>query len=303
MNKEVDKIEIDSLRVGTIVNLVMAVAGWLAYYFSNSEALLLDGNFSFITTITTLTAMFIVRKKHQRTDLFPYGRYFYESFFVLFKGLLILGLTVAALFQNVIKIFDYYAGQPINALEPGIIMYYSLVMTFLCLGLAFYYKKQNQKVENGSSLLSVESKSTKIDGYLSLIVGLALILTTVVPEGSKFSFLLYIGDAIIVILLSLFLLNIPLGIVKEGFIELGGGTLQDRKSKEWIEKQIQDLLPEKYAATSSYVSKMGSSYLVIIYLQSQDAIIELSKIQAYKSKLKEVLEKDFGNLELEVVLD
>ena len=102
-----DNVEVSALKIGVLINLMMAVAGWVAYSVTGSEALLLDGNFSFISSLTTVGAILIIKSKHKRTVVFPYGRYFYESFFTLSKGVLTLGLTVAALFQNIIKILDF----------------------------------------------------------------------------------------------------------------------------------------------------------------------------------------------------
>lgn len=81
----IEKIEGRALVVGIIVNLIMAIAGWTTYYFSKSEAVLLDGNFSVIVSITTLIAMIIAKRKYIKTKNFPFGSYVYESFFVLFK--------------------------------------------------------------------------------------------------------------------------------------------------------------------------------------------------------------------------
>jgi hypothetical protein len=76
MKLNIDQIEIKTLKVGVIINVIMAVCGWVFYSLTNSEALLLDGNFSFITAVSTFLAIFIVKEKHKKTVLFPYGNYF-----------------------------------------------------------------------------------------------------------------------------------------------------------------------------------------------------------------------------------
>ena len=43
-----EKIERNAIIIGVVVCLIMAIAGWLTYYFSKSEAMFLDGNFSFL---------------------------------------------------------------------------------------------------------------------------------------------------------------------------------------------------------------------------------------------------------------
>ena len=120
---EIDTIENRALKVGVFVNLIMAIAGWITFYYSNSEAMLLDGNFSFISAIATLSAVIITKKKHIRTSVFPFGSYVYESFFVFFKGIMILGITIVASVQSIIKIIDYLNGATINQINIHSILY------------------------------------------------------------------------------------------------------------------------------------------------------------------------------------
>ncbi|NOR79333.1 MAG: cation transporter, partial [Methyloprofundus sp.] len=75
----------------------MAFSGWLAYYLSYSQALLLDGNFSFIIFLTTLVAIKISAIKSRRTKLFPFGQFVYEALYSLLKGVMIIGMLLAAL--------------------------------------------------------------------------------------------------------------------------------------------------------------------------------------------------------------
>jgi len=301
MNKNADLIETSALKIGVVVNLIMAIAGWIAYSVTGSEALFLDGNFSFISAITTVGAIIIIHKKHKRTAVFPYGRYFYESFFTLSKGILILGVIIAAVFQNAIKILEFIEGKELEKLKTGPILIYMVLMVFLCFGLAFLYQHKNKKIHFQSSILAVETKASKIDGYMTIAVGVALVLTTFVPETSKFSFLLYIGDAIIVILMALLLLNTPFQVIKEGFIELGGGSLQNQESVQQIESIIQNHLPDELAIDRCHISKTGSSHLVLIYATSNEPSIALDKLSQFRKSIHKKIEENFPNSEVEIV--
>ena len=301
MISKTDQIESSALKIGVLVNLIMAIAGWVAYSLTGSEALLLDGNFSFISSVTTIGAIIIIFKKHKRTSLFPYGRYFYESFFTLSKGILILGLIIAALFQNVIKILSYIDGEPLKRLETGPILIYMTLMIILCFGLAFLYTSKNKKINLQSSILSVETKSLRIDGFMTIAVGIALVLSTLVPEASKLSFLLYIGDAIVVILMCLFLFKTPFEVIKEGFIELGGGSIQNQESVKEIETVIQSLVPDGLEVKSCHISKTGSSHLLIIYAGSTRPMIEMDTIIQYRNSIHGKIETAFPNSEVEIV--
>lgn len=301
MNKNTDLIETSALKIGVVVNLIMAIAGWIAYSVTGSEALFLDGNFSFISALTTVGAIIIIHKKHKRTALFPYGRYFYESFFTLSKGILILGVIIAAVFQNVIKIISYFEGESLERLKTGPIVVYMILMVFLCFGLAYLFHTKNKKINFKSSILSVETKASKIDGFMTIAVGIALVLTTFVPENSNLSFLLYIGDAIIVILMALILLKTPFEVIKEGFIELGGGSLQNQEDVTQIENMILQFIPDTLHVENCHVSKTGSSHLVLIYASSNEKSINLEVLTKFRKSIHAKIEENFPNSEVEIV--
>lgn len=301
MLSQTDQIESSALKIGVVVNLLMAIAGWVAFSLTGSEALLLDGNFSFISSVTTIGAIIIIHKKHKRTSVFPYGRYFYESFFTLSKGILILGLIIAALFQNIVKIIKFIEGEKLEKLQTGPILIYMVLMIFLCFGLAFLYQHKNKKIHFQSSILTVETKASKIDGFMTIAVGIALVLTTFVPETSKLSFLLYIGDSIIVILMCLFLFKTPFEVIKGGFIELGGGSLQNQESVQEIEAMVKNLLPEGLQVNNCYISKTGSSHLVLIYANSMTPSIAMDTITQYRNSIHEKLVAKYPNSEVEIV--
>ena len=301
MLSQTDQIESSALKIGVFVNLLMAIAGWVAFSLTGSEALLLDGNFSFISSVTTIGAIIIIHKKHKRTSVFPYGRYFYESFFTLSKGILILGLIIAALFQNIVKIIKFIEGEKLEKLQTGPILIYMVLMIFLCFGLAFLYQHKNKKIHFQSSILTVETKASKIDGFMTIAVGIALVLTTFVPETSKLSFLIYIGDSIIVILMCLFLFKTPFEVIKGGFIELGGGSLQNQESVQEIEALVKNLLPEGLQVNNCYISKTGSSHLVLIYANSMTPSIAMDTITQYRNSIHEKLDVKYPNSEVEIV--
>jgi len=301
MLSQTDQIESSALKIGVIINLLMAIAGWVAFSLTGSEALLLDGNFSFIASVTTIGAIIIIYKKHKRTSVFPYGRYFYESFFTFSKGILILGLIIAALIQNILKIIAFIEGDQLEKLKTGPILIYMILMIFLCFGLAFLYQHKNKKINFQSSILNVETKASKIDGYMTIAIGIALVLTTFVPESSKLSFLLYIGDSIIVILMCLFLFNTPFEVIRDGFIELGGGSLQNKEAVEEIEAVVKNLLPEGLQMNSCHISKTGSSHLVFIYASSSTPTIVVDTINQYRNSLHEKLGHKYPNAEIEIV--
>lgn len=69
-----DGVERRALAIGAIGNLSMAGIAWITDWFSNSEAILLDGNYSFIIFIGMGVALAVSRIKSRRTETFPLGQ-------------------------------------------------------------------------------------------------------------------------------------------------------------------------------------------------------------------------------------
>jgi len=299
---EIDIVENKALKVGIFISLLMAIAGWVTYYYSGSDAMLLDGNFSFISVFAGVIAIIISNKKHNKTKTFPFGSYVYEALFVLIKGILILGIVLVSSLQNTLKIIAYLQGKPIDNVVIGPILIYVVVISVLCFLLYFFYKSKNKIINNQSSILQVESKSTLLDGFMSLGIGLVFMIIWLLPATSAFDFLKSIGDAIIVLIMCLLFFTMPLKIIRDSFIELGGGVLQDSATKKITEKAIIEALPSNFSKQSIYISKLGSSYFILIYLTSDTNTIDLSAIDRLREKIQKVLINTLANVKLEIIV-
>jgi predicted Co/Zn/Cd cation transporter (cation efflux family) len=281
----IDQVENKALKVGIFISLLMAIAGWVTYYFSGSDAMLLDGNFSFISVFAGVIAIIISNRKHQKTKTFPFGSYVYEALFVLIKGVLILGVILVSGLQNTLKIISYLKGKQIETVVIGPILIYVIVISMLCFALYFFYKTRNKTINNKSSILQVETKATLVDGFMSLGIGLVFMIIWLLPENSAFDFLKSIGDALIVLIMCLIFFTLPLKIIKESFIELGGGIMQDTATKALAEKTITEILPSNLSKQSIYISKLGSSYFILVYVSSDRNIIDLSTLETLRTNI------------------
>jgi predicted Co/Zn/Cd cation transporter (cation efflux family) len=297
----IDKIEKRALWVTVFVNSVMAVAGWITYNFTGSQAMLLDGNFSFVLAIATMIAIYISKIKHKKTKTFPFGSYVYEAAFVLSKGLLILGIVIAAFLQNILKIIDFFQGEKEEPILMTPIYFYTVFILILTFSLLVFFKNQNKKINNQSSMLMVEAASAKIDGGLTLATGLVFFLLSFVALDSKIDFLLYIGDSIIVVLLCLVIIRSPLSIIKNAFVELTGGSIQDQKEKQRIEQMIDEVVTGKFQY-HNYISKIGSGYLVIIYIEPNTEMINVKDLKRIHKEIKEKLQEFYPSLLVELSL-
>lgn len=297
-------IEIKALWVGVLLNLIMAIAGWYTYYLSYAEAILLDGNFSFVLCIGSLLALQIMRIKNRSSETFPYGLYFNEALYSLLKAMVVFGVIIMALTENSVKIFHYFNGQSIQVLVIGPIAVYSVLMSVLCFFLAWFYHRQNKKLRFFSSILEADSKASIIDGWLSVGMGIALFSTGFVKAGSDWQFLMYIGDALVVVTLCLLLMGQPMLQIKQSFIELVGGRLTDSDTTDSVNASIRHYLPEAGLVKRSFISKTGSHYLVVVYLR-MDAVQQLhaDKLKVAKDQIEGELREQLTYVLFELVLE
>lgn len=302
MKDKIARAEKRALTLGIAANLVMAFSGWTAYNLSGSEALLLDGNMSFILFVTAVVALKITQIKSVRNETYPFGLYVTEALYSLMKGLLLLGVVISAIASNGSKIISYLNGEELATIKTGIIVYYAIAMVAICWGLSAFYYFQNKSTSNSSSMLKVEQKASLIDGILSASTGAILVVIGYVQVGSQFEFLLYIGDALLVLVLALLMIGQPIGIIREAFVELAGGKLQNEQQHQEISTLVTDHFANQEIEKLN-ISKTGSSYLVVIgvslqQLQQQDNAVWREQ----KGQLTKALANKYPFVDVEVVV-
>jgi predicted Co/Zn/Cd cation transporter (cation efflux family) len=304
MIHKLQSIERQSLTVGVVANLVMALSGWATFYLSGSEALLLDGNFSFIMFLSSIAALKVAEIKTRRSHTFPFGLFITEALYSLVKGLLIGGVLLAAIIGNVSKIVQYINGAELPPLKTGPILIYSIAMVIICFGLSLFYHYQNKQVGNKSSMLSIDKSASLVDGFMSAGTGAALVIIGYVNADSGWGFLLYIGDAIMVLILACLMIKQPISIIRNAFIEMAGGQLQNQQDYQHIESVISDSLTEQALKQEAlFISKTGSSYLVVISFSAEQLTsIDSDALQTAKNGINQLLSQTYPHIDVEFVL-
>jgi divalent metal cation (Fe/Co/Zn/Cd) transporter len=260
-----DKIEKRALTLGAFGNIGMAVVAWFTYWYSNSEAILLDGNYSFIIFLGMGVALSITHIKAKRTVTFPLGQFFYEALYSFVKGLMIFGVILMAVVTSIARILFYTAGKTENIpmLNPGPILYYALSMAVVCFSLSAFYKYANRSIGYQSSLLKTDSKASFVDGVLSLGIAVGVLLLRNTSTTGAAGFVPFLADSIITLILSASLIGKPLEIIREAVIELALGTLQNKEESEEIEATIRGVCEPAFIVDQVYLSKTGSRYLAV----------------------------------------
>ena len=299
MNNRIERV---ALVIGAVVGLFMAAAGWVAYYLSGAEVLLLDGNFSFVGVLATLLAVVISLIKTRTSRTYPFGQFVYEPIYSLFIGLLTVGVIVVAVAGNVTKMVDYLQGERFPAIDTSVILVYTVVMALLCFGLAGLFAFSNRRLKGSSTILGAYTVQSTIDGILSAVGGGALIGFGFVPVAGAFAFLNQIGDAIIVVALCVLVLYQPIKLVRDSFVEISGGAIGDRVVAGEIRFLVSAHIDE-VEISDMFITKTGSSYLVVAFMNPGFfATRDGRELVGLKRDVKRELESRLGYVAFDLAL-
>ena len=293
-----------ALRVGVWANVLMAFAGWIGYYFSGSAALSFDGNYAFVSAISSAVALRITRHKDMRNDDFPYGYYSFESLYAFLKGLTLLAIVIFALGESTARIVRYLNGEREQELQTTPILIYMAVTFVLCMAVYFYYAWHYRRTGKQSTILQVEASEAFMDTLISLGMGIALIALALVPTDGRWAFLRYLGDPFIVIAMSLAMLHMPLAIVRNSFFALVGRNLRARPLRSKLERLVRRNLAEGFSLQKIHLLKVGSCYEVTLTIHPADPdFLDLHSYRVLRATLEKELGRLFPSMILEILID
>ncbi|MBP5246769.1 MAG: cation transporter [Fibrobacter sp.] len=299
------QIEMRTLKVGIWINILMGICGWIGYYFASSFALALDGSLCTISAVSFIIALYITRERDVTSDEYPFGIYSLENVYAMLQGILLITITVFSIFESIANIIGYVRNGPgtLESLKLAPLLIYTVGMVFVCAGVWLYYRRQLQKTAGESPILKSETVAAYVDTFVTVGTGIALILMAIVPKDSPFAFLNYIGDSIIVIGISLFLLPPPIRVVTHSFFSLIGRTTQNVTLRNRTESVIKATLDPSFKLVKVLLFHVGSSYEVDVSITPQnDAQMNLSKFRETRIALEIELKKLYPNLVLQIFL-
>ena len=304
--KNYKQIEMQTLKVGIWINVLMGICGWVGYVFASSYALALDGSLCVISAVSFIIALYITRDRDVKSDEYPFGIYSIENVYALLQGILLIAITVYAIFQGAENILHFVRANRTEAEPLKLIplLIYTIAMVFACAGVWLYYRRQSNKTGGESPILKSETVAAYMDTFVTVGTGIALILMALIPADSSLSFLNYIGDSIIVIIISLFLLPPPIRVVTHSFFSLIGRTTQNKSLKRRTEAVIKSHLDSSFSLRKLLIFHIGSSYEVDVTISPiQDSEMNIFRFRETRNSLEKELQKLFPNLILQLFLE
>ena len=268
------KLENKILKISMVGALFFALFGIAWGWTVQSEMIIFDGLYSFISLALTMLSLYInnfIAKKE--LDKYPFGKYILEPLVISFKSLIIGGMCLYSLIG---AIQDVVHGG--NTVEYGSALIYSIVSVIGCGGVYIFMKKKGDKIS--SELIKVEASQWLMDTLLSIGVLVGFVIAMIL-RNTRFSGLNVYIDPMMVIMVSVVFIKMPV----QSFINVLKEILcvkADDEINDDIYLIVKEIEKEyKFEDSISRVSKIGG-----------ELRIEIDFIYNEESKLKDLDQMD-----------
>ncbi|MCP3869648.1 MAG: cation transporter [Gammaproteobacteria bacterium] len=200
---ESQQVEARALRRSAWLYLFMALLGGGFAYLSESEAILLDGVYSFISLLMTFVAQRVSRLvQTPYTDQFHFGFAHFEPILNVIRILLILAVAMFAAISAVMALLN--GGRPLNA---DAAVFYGVLAATGCLIMAWVQGRASKRA--GSPILAVDARNWLVDGVLSSGVAVTFLVAFFMKDSAYAHWVPFI-DPLLVITMIMLLLPVPL---------------------------------------------------------------------------------------------
>lgn len=248
--------------------LLMGMLGVSFALVTNSRAILLDGLFNLtyfaVALVTVRVAGLAVQPDSSE---FPFGYAYFESLINAGKGVLILGISAAALIDSLQALFS--GGRSVAA-EPAI--FYAVLATALCSLTAWWLQRRRREVD--SPLLHADVQNWVLDALISGTVLLAFCLVPVFQTLGWPEAVPYI-DPVLVAAVVIICLGVPVRMAKQAMLEL-----LNRAPPAWLSEPVTvaiDRVLQRLPVRSRYVRMVRPGrtlYVVVHTVLAEDFPVE-----------------------------
>ncbi len=290
-----NKLEKKAILTTIIGNAFMAVLGVSFAFYTNSNAIFIDGIYSlsdFIVGILALKVASLLAYNDNTEN--PFGYSIYEPILNLSKGLLIALIVVIAFFDSLTCIID--GGRIIKA---DVALFYSLISTIGCFIVFFIVKKLAK--ETGSPILKIDTKQWFIDGLISASIGISFIIIWILKENDMHEISRY-ADPIVVMVLVMIMLPMPIEIIRDNWKQILG-----KKVSNTLYESIEDIVSISlkevgYESFKLRVVELGRMRYIQVYIvMKTDSKISLQKQDDLREIFYNKLSKNLENFSLDLI--
>lgn len=293
MTNEIINAERKVFIISSIGTVITSTIGFMVFFISNSQAVLLDSLFSMFNALLTIISIWVVTVTSEKpSEDYPYGLTQARPMLELFKAIVLLSFIIIAIFNSISSIIDGGSNLP-----GEIIVIYSLISVVISILLMIWIWLIGNK--NKSSLIKMEIIQYLQDISISIGVGIAFGLTLVF-DHTKFNFMFPYLDSILVIVIGL--LFTP-SIIKIIFSS-GRQLLLGSPSQE-VRKNINEILLSvcshyNIAIKVCYTIYSGGLLFIDTELFYKDELWNWDKIKSIRNTIEERIKSEYPSSETTV---
>lgn len=277
------KITNDFALINAIVtNLLLCAMGILFGILTNSSSILFDGTYSFLMLIFSVSIFILIKhsKKSKKLEHYPYGMGKIENLLSFLKLVLVLGLGVYFCIDSGLALYTAVNHPAELPIVPEFEIY--IIYISICSGISIYayiiFKLANKN--ESSDLIKAETKSTLIDFFITVAIGIALISAALFVKG-EVEYITKVRTIIDKSILFLLIVGSTPSLFK--LLMENIYTLLDKKSDHLIADQIYDFLGTKEIKE---VSILANPHLICVMIYTNKKYItKLTKTVAEKNKV------------------
>ena len=284
--------EAAAIRISAYATAFFGVLGTSFGVWLDSEAILLDGLFNWVSFVMALVSLRVASLVERPGDAeFPFGYAAFEPAVNSTKAFLVLGVSVFALIGAIRTILD--GGNPLAA---GWAIVYAGVAATGCFSTGLYQGRVAKEI--GSPLLAVDAKNWMVNGVISSTVGLAFGLALVI-RGTSFGWFVPFVDPSLVVVLVLLTLPIPAKMAIAGLGELLAFRPPDA-DLEAIHRAVSDAALPEIDSFHIRANRLGRTMLVVVDADV-DAARTLEELEPVRERVLLRARRDFPTLQIAII--
>lgn len=292
-NKQ-QKTEKLGLYLSMYSGMLFVVIEFLMAVFTHSQAVLLDSVYDAAELILIVVSLQLLPLFYKpSSEKRPYGYGQVESMFIIIKGFTMSLVTLGLVLNNIQIILS--GGRHV---QFGAVGLFELFATLLSVGVIFLLLRFNKKV--ASPMLQTEINGWLIDAVSSFGMAIAFFLPYLITAEWFMGFTPYL-DQIIAILLSLFILPVPVKSVISGLRDLFL-LAPEEDTMDLIKRETNQILaPYQFTEITYDVVKTARKLWVSVYVTSPTDTISISQLANIQKQIEARLQQDFPGIYFELL--
>ncbi|MDF0606505.1 cation diffusion facilitator family transporter [Neisseriaceae bacterium TC5R-5] len=271
-----NNLEQKALLLSLVCIVFLAVGALIYGVYLQSELIILNGIFSFISLLSSALSLIAAKLIAQPADKrFQYGYWHLEPLVHCINALILLSICVYA-FINGIK--GIKSGG--NIVDAEGVMLYGIITAVVCFGIWLYEMSIFKKTK--SQLILNDAKGWLMEFGFSTITLIGFAVLPLLNEPLKSTWALY-ADQAMVIVMAVMVMPIPFAILKNNTKEVLRITNDDEEIVGRIES-VMKAIKNDYGvfSHSAHSVKIGKAYF-----------IEINMVVSDDFKLQKISEQDY----------